>query len=95
MSPDNTLSRVRLADFDAAAGYNREAGKLKLVSWYLVKMCFFLTAFPFPSGLKAALLRLYGAKVGKGLVIKPRVNIHMPWKLEIGDDVWIGEKLSC
>jgi putative colanic acid biosynthesis acetyltransferase WcaF len=52
-----------------------------------------LTAFPFPSGLKCKLLRLFGAKVGKNVLIKPRVNIHFPWKLEIGSDVWIGEEV--
>ncbi len=92
MSLSNNASRVRLASFDGTHNYNSGAGKGKIITWYLVKMCFFLTAFPFPSSLKAALLRLFGAKVGKGLVIKPRVNIHMPWKLKIGDDVWIGEE---
>jgi putative colanic acid biosynthesis acetyltransferase WcaF len=92
MSAEKISSRVKLADFNAAENYNRGAGGGKVIVWYLVKMCFFLTAFPFPSGFKSALLRLFGARVGKGLVIKPRVNIHMPWKLVIGDDVWIGEE---
>lgn len=47
-------------------------------------------AQPF-SGLKVVLLRLYGAKVGKGVVIKPGVNIKYPWRLEIGDYSWVGE----
>jgi len=92
MNAENMPSRVRLADFEATANYDRGAGTFKTISWYMIKMLFFMTAFPFPSGFKAALLRLFGAKVGKGLVIKPRVNIHMPWKLEIGNDVWIGEE---
>jgi putative colanic acid biosynthesis acetyltransferase WcaF len=36
-------------------------------------------------------LRIFGASVGAGVVIKPRVNIKYPWFLEIGDNVWIGE----
>lgn len=84
-------SRVRLNLF-ATKGLDREASKLVEVCWYLVKILFFLTAFPFPSSFKSSLLRMFGAKVGKGLVIKPRVNIHFPWKLAIGDHVWIGEE---
>lgn len=34
---------------------------------------------------------MFGAKVGKGLIIKPHVAIKYPWKLRIGDHVWIGE----
>ena len=37
------------------------------------------------------LLRLFGASVGSNVVIKPRVNIHFPWKLIIDNNVWIGE----
>jgi putative colanic acid biosynthesis acetyltransferase WcaF len=31
--------------------------------------------------------------VGKGVIIKPRVNIKYPWKLTIGNQVWIGENV--
>lgn len=64
---------------------------LKRAMWYVVSLVFFQSyLFPF-SGLKAQLLRIFGASVGKGLVIKPSVRIKYPWFLEIGDHVWIGE----
>ena len=44
------------------------------------------------SGLKVMLLRWFGATVGEGVVIKPSVNIKYPWRLHIGNHVWIGEK---
>lgn len=43
------------------------------------------------SRVKVHLLRLFGAKIGKGVLIKPRVNIKYPWNLSIGDNSWIGE----
>jgi putative colanic acid biosynthesis acetyltransferase WcaF len=92
MTASGIASKVRLKDFNSAAGLNRGAGKLKEITWYFVKMLFFLSAFPFPGSLKSTLLAWFGAKIGKGVVIKPRVNIHFPWKLIIGDDVWIGEE---
>jgi len=85
-------SQVTLNNFNSKINLQRGTGKLKETVWYLVKMMFFLTAIPYPNSLKVGLLRLFGAKVGKGLVLKPRVNILFPWKLEIGDHVWIGEE---
>jgi len=85
-------SKVNLAGFNSAIGLDRGAGKLKEISWYFIKMIFFLSAMPYPSSFKCSLLRLFGARVGTGVNIKPRVNIHFPWKLVIGNDVWIGEE---
>lgn len=61
--------------------------------WYLVNALFFQSAVfgLIPYGLKATLLRVFGAKVGRGFVCKPRVSIKYPWFLEIGDNVWLGE----
>jgi len=44
------------------------------------------------SSLKVWTLRLFGSEIGKGVVIKPGVNIKYPWLLKIGDHSWIGEK---
>ena len=85
-------SKVTLKNFNPLDGLDRGAGKAKEAFWYLVKVFFFLSALPYPNSFKIFLLRQFGAKVGTGVIIKPRVNIHMPWKLEIGDHVWIGEE---
>ena len=44
------------------------------------------------SGIKSRLLRLFGAKIGAGVVFKPHVRIKYPWRLEIGDHCWIGQE---
>jgi putative colanic acid biosynthesis acetyltransferase WcaF len=61
------------------------------VIWYFVSLLVFEGAwFPF-YGLKIRLLRLFGAQIAYGLVVKPKVYIKYPWMLEVGSDVWIGE----
>ena len=75
--------------------YNKEIGasRIKQVCWYMVNVIFFINPLNPVSGIKRAFLRWFGAKVGKGVVIKPAVNIKYPWKLVIGDYAWIGEKV--
>ncbi len=86
-------SRVTLKDFNPRVGLDRGAHKVKESLWYLVKVFFFLTALPYPNSFKVWLLKKFGAKIGKGVVLKTRVNILFPWKLEIGNDVWVGEEV--
>jgi putative colanic acid biosynthesis acetyltransferase WcaF len=45
------------------------------------------------SYLKTMTLRLFGARVGKGVYFKPGVRIKFPWYLTIGDYCWIGENV--
>ncbi|WP_345948366.1 WcaF family extracellular polysaccharide biosynthesis acetyltransferase [Mucilaginibacter sp. PAMB04274] len=85
------VSKVSLKDFNAN-NFNRGAGKVKEVCWYIIKVVFFLSPLPFPSSVKAFLLKAFGARVGSRVILKPRINIHFPWKLDIGNDVWIGEE---
>ena len=40
---------------------------------------------------KVAILRLFGAKIGANVTLKPGVNIKYPWKLKVGNNCWIGE----
>ena len=61
--------------------------------WYFTNHLIFNNALWPVSGLKVFLLRLYGAKIGKKVNIKPSVNIKYPWLLHIGDYTWIGENV--
>ncbi len=73
------------------AGFSRGAPAWKEAAWWVVRSLLFAPWFPVPSPLKVAALRLFGAKVGQGVVIRSRVNVTFPWRLEIGDHVWIGD----
>lgn len=73
--------------------YKTGAGSVKRLTWYFVNAIFFINPLNASSGLKVMLLRMFGAKVGKGVVIKPAVNIKYPWKLTVGNHSWIGEKV--
>ncbi len=66
---------------------------LKRILWHYTNIIFFKSGiFPF-YGLKIFLLKLFGAKVGKKVLIKPFVNIKYPWFLILRDFVWIGENV--
>jgi putative colanic acid biosynthesis acetyltransferase WcaF len=43
------------------------------------------------SGVRVFLLRLFGARIGVDVYIKPGVRVKFPWYLSIGDHCWIGE----
>ena len=72
-------------DFDAGAS------AFKIFTWYCISTLFFRSGIiPF-SIILVAILKLFGARIGKDVRIKPFVNIKYPWKLNIGHHTWIGE----
>jgi putative colanic acid biosynthesis acetyltransferase WcaF len=81
---------MRLDKFENG-GFQRGRSRLTEILWELVS--FFLVASVWPgSGWRVALLRAFGAQIGQGVVIKPYVKVKFPWRLEVGDHAWIGER---
>ena len=81
---------VNLSSFNGK-DFNKGRGLLIQTIWYFINVLFVRCSWNPFMGIKVFLLRLFGAKIGKGLVIKNNVIIKFPWKLTIGDNVWLGE----
>jgi putative colanic acid biosynthesis acetyltransferase WcaF len=73
--------------------FNPGGNPVKRVLWFYVNAAFLKTSLLPVNGFKVFLLRLFGAKVGKGVTIKPGVNVKYAWHLTIGDNTWIGENV--
>ena len=82
--------QVNLAAFDGS-DFDKGAGFLKATLWYFVNALFVRASWNPFMGIKIALLRLFGAKIGKGLVVKNNVTVKSPWNLVVGDNCWLGE----
>jgi len=59
--------------------------------WWLVQALLFRTSPQICYGWRRFLLRLFGANIGKKVIIRPSVKITYPWKVSIGDYSWIGD----
>jgi len=61
--------------------------------WIVVEALVFLNPAVTSYRLKRQLLRAFGADIGAEVVIKPGVHVKHPWRLSVGDDAWIGERV--
>lgn len=85
-----------LTRFQTPVGFRgRSAVTVQL--WWIVQATLFRASPQFLYGWRRSLLKLFGAKIGKGVLVRPTARIVYPWKLTIGDYSWIGDftELYC
>ena len=88
MSAVVNLAKYYTSDFD------RGAPRWKRGLWVVVRCVFFQNPCPWGSAFRSALLRAFGAKIGKEVGIGSNVNISFPWRLVVNDHVWIGDDVG-
>ena len=59
--------------------------------WWFVQATLFAWSPQIFYAWRRFLLRLFGAEIGKGVLIRPTVTVTYPWKVKIGDFSWIGD----
>ncbi len=83
----------RLERFRLPEGFRGRPGIIVQL-WWLVQSTLFAMSPQFMYRWRNYLLRLFGAKIGKGVIIRPTVRITYPWKLTIGDYAWVGDNVE-
>jgi putative colanic acid biosynthesis acetyltransferase WcaF len=84
------MNRVPDLSRYSSTGFSRGRSRGWELLWIVIQELFVAAAIP---GIRhrVLLLKLFGASVDEGVVIKPRVRVKFPWKLSIGRNAWIGE----
>jgi putative colanic acid biosynthesis acetyltransferase WcaF len=83
--------RRSLAGF-TGTGYDKGRGVLWQAAWQLASAALVEPWFT-PSRVRVSVLRAFGATIGRRVNLRSGVRVHWPWKLTVGDDTWIGERV--
>ncbi len=86
------MSYQQLAKFRLPTNFRGKAGWYVQL-WWVVQKLFFNSSPQFMYGWRRFLLKMFGAKIGKGVILRPSAHIQFPWKLSIGDYSWIGDEV--
>lgn len=84
-------ANVDLLEYDNS--WYKPGSRIKCMLWYFMNILILKNSWIPSSTLRIGVLKLFGASIGKNVVIKPGVNIKYPWKLRIGNASWIGERV--
>lgn len=72
------------------SGYDRGRPGWYIMIWWLVQATLFRCS-PHPCyGFRNGLLRLFGAKIGRNVKVRPDACCYFPWKITLGDHTWVG-----
>jgi putative colanic acid biosynthesis acetyltransferase WcaF len=82
---------MNLAHF-SSRHFDRGRSSMVEALWMLMRVPVFASWNP-SNGLRVALLKTFGARIGVGVIVKPGVKVKFPWRLRIGANSWIGENV--
>ncbi|MEO5911734.1 MAG: WcaF family extracellular polysaccharide biosynthesis acetyltransferase [Pelobium sp.] len=85
------MNKVQLQKKFDTKDFEHGASTLKQLLWYFCSALFFRSGLVPFSVVLVWLLKLFGAKIGKDVRVKPYIHIKFPWKLELGDHSWLAE----
>lgn len=90
---EHDSTRIPVIDLSAAPGQGEAWTKAKWVIylWSATELLLIANPWQVSSSLRIRALRVFGADIGEGVIIRPRTRIKFPWNLRIGDHAWIGE----
>ena len=89
---DRPTHDIPVIDLNRAGRGNYVARRGRLVEalWFVLEACIVNNKLNPSSALRVALLRMFGAKIGKGCRFVHPVRVKAPWNLEVGDCCWFG-----
>ena len=88
----DSKSLVNLRNYKSS-NYNRGKSKWLVMIWWLLQAIAFPLSLHNFNNFRCWLLRLFGAKIGHGVVIRPTARFTYPWKISIGNYSWIGDNV--
>jgi len=81
---------VELSSFDNS-WYSPGRSKFVRSIWFFVGLPLLRSSIITSSRFRSVLLRIFGCRIGNGVILKPGIRVKYPWLLEVGNYTWIGE----
>ncbi len=82
-----------LSKFHVPLGF-RGRSAIFVQLWWFVQSTLFGMSPQFAYGWRRMILRSFGAKVGRNVIVRPSARITYPWKVTIGNEGWIGDRAT-
>jgi putative colanic acid biosynthesis acetyltransferase WcaF len=74
----------------STGGFDRGRPLWVELAWQAVQLLVLISPLSC-NAMRCFALRLFGARIGRGVTVKPGVRVKFPWRLQVEDHSWIGE----
>ena len=87
------ITSIPVIDLSKAPGEGSTWDRPRIIVylWAICELLLVTNPWQISSQLRTAALRAFGARIGNGVIFRPRTRVKFPWKLHVGDRSWIGE----